>query len=62
MLGFVTMILVGLLEGDHHHHGEEEADAFSICQIDKSALMDEFGSSNNLNVTCHHGNFSVLES
>ena len=57
VLGFVIMVLVQLIEGehDHHHHGDEH------CQIDPSkAFINVTKTQSSVNVTCIHGKFTIL--
>ena len=57
VLGFVIMVLVQLIEGEHDHiHGHEE---YSICKIDPSSAFKDI-TSNSINVTCIDGNFTIM--
>ena len=55
VLGFIVMILVSLLEGEHHHfEGEEE-----FCNINPKNIFEQYSSIDSLNVTCNHGAFMI---
>ena len=58
VLGFVIMVLVQLLEGehDHHHHSEEN---HSVCEIDPKEYFKNISTSL-VNVTCIDEDLKIL--
>merc|ERR1712156_879229 len=58
-LGFIIMILVQLLEGEHHHHSSEALELFSICEINPEEVFKDV-STKLANVTCIDGEFNIL--
>jgi len=54
-LGFVVMILVSLLEGDHHHHKGPE----TFCVINPQTVFAQYTDSESLKVTCQKGYFVI---
>ena len=57
VLGFVTMICVQMIEGEHHHHhGGHHDEKVELCQLD----IGEFAAFKSVvNVTCHEGVLTV---
>ena len=53
------MILVQLLEGEHHHHNSEALELFSICEINPDEVFKNVNTTF-ANVTCVDGEFKVL--
>merc|ERR1719436_853021 len=53
VLGFIVMILVQLLEGDHHHHhlSNQKMELFSVCEINPLEVFKNI-STVTANVTC----------
>jgi hypothetical protein len=54
VLGFVIMVLVQLIEGEHHHGGDHHQ---SVCQIDPTTFAKYTSS---VNITCHAGNITII--
>ena len=58
ILGFIVMICVQLIEGDHHHHmqGANHRQPSDLKEKDISSFCQR----KNLNFACANGNFSFF--
>jgi len=59
VLGFIVMILVQLLEGDHHHHHMGKMKQVSVCEINPTEVFLNI-STVTANVTCQNEKFEIL--